>query len=173
MTYIPYQPPRPELADTILAFQAFAGPQVGAVIESDPLGPVNKIVTLMVGDRRIKSALCPVGVDSEVTVGRESGAWSLENLFAPLWWNNPGGSRPEIGVARPPGWFVEVDGRRIIEVDDDEIRPPAPKPPRPPWHRRARHALTSAVRRHVRADLDAITRRLGYHRDDECREDCW
>lgn len=168
MTYIPYESPVPEFNDALLTFQAFNSPNVGALIELDPLGPVNKIVTLMVDDRRIKSALCPIAADTVVTVGREPGAWTIDKLFAlrDRHWN-PGRPAPEITV-HPPGWFIEVDGRRIIDVPDHEIRQPAPKPPPIPWHRRARRRLMSSARQQTRANLDAIARRLGYHRDDEC-----
>jgi hypothetical protein len=66
VTVIPYEPPDREFTDTMLAFRDFDLASTWSVsIEPDPLGPVNNIVTLMRGRRRIKSALLAV-TDAEM-----------------------------------------------------------------------------------------------------------
>jgi hypothetical protein len=162
MTDYPYQPPEREFADTILAFRDFELASTWSVrVEPDPLGPVNKIVTLMRGGQRVCSVLCPVPVGASVRVIREEGTprvrlWSFDwdelDDVMPYW---------------PPGWRVEVDGRTVLTVTDAEMHTPASPPPPVPLWRRMRQAL----REQLRTDADWIAKRLGYHRDGECGGD--
>lgn len=168
MSYVPFSPPEPEFDDTILAFRVLGGPRVAALIEPDPLGPVNKIVTLMVGQRRIKSALCPVQAGARVTVGKDPGS------FYP-WLSGPGwraacGTPPleDPPAPKPPSWYIEVNGRRVLDVPEHETWQPI-TPPKIPWRTRIR----DATNRRTRAVADAIAARLGYHRDGECDGDDW
>jgi len=165
--YIPYEPPESAFSDTLLAFKVFAGPRIGAIIEPDPLGPVNKIVTLMCGQRRIKSVLTPVPKGAVVRLVRDEGMWTLRNVVAlreRLWDSRGSGEPPPAIDIRPPGWRVEVDGKTVLAVTDVEMAPPRPPAPRVPLWRRMRKAL----REQVRADADRIAHKLGYHRDDDC-----
>lgn len=154
MIEIPYEPPRREYGDTLFAFNDMQLSSTwGARIEPDPLGPVNKVVTLFRGERRVRSALWPVNPGSAVKVGHDPGELYIE-------WFNPGAK----ATIRPPSWYVEVDGRRIIDVPEHETYPPLPPPPRVPLWRRMREVLLEQVR----TDVDLVAARLGYHRDGEC-----
>lgn len=136
---------------------------MAAKVGPDPLGPVNKIVTLMRGNYRVKSVLCPVPAGATVTVGR--GGSSYHEMWSGPGWRALNG---ELEERKPPHWYIEVDGRRVLEVPEHETRPPIPPPPRVPWHRRARTALKAALTAQLRADLNAIAKRLGYHHEDDC-----
>lgn len=163
MTDYPYQPPEREYADTMLAFRDFELASTWAVrVEPDPLGPVNKIVTLMRGGQRVRSVLCPVPVGADVRCGYDAGSPRVR-----LW----SASFEDLGDVgepyRPPTWYVEVDGRRVIDVPEHETYPPRPPAPRVPLWQRMRRAL----REQVRTDADWIAKRLGYHRECECGGD--
>lgn len=171
MTYIPYEPPESHYSDTLMAFKVFAGPRMAAVIDADPLGPVNRIVRLVQGERRIKSALCRVPVGATVRLVRDEGSLSIREVFDSMeriWAARGVGGHPiEIEKIHPPGWRIEVDGRTVLAVTDAELRPPYTPPPPPPlWHR-----MREALRHQLRADADAIAKRLGYHRDGQCEGD--
>jgi hypothetical protein len=158
--------PKREFSDTMLAFRDMqtAGYWC-ARIESDPLGPVNKIVRLMDGRTPVKAALCRVPAGATVSLVRDEGGYTIDEVFAIRqrgWEFTPGGKLP---AWKPgPGWRIEVDGRTVLSVTDAELREPYVPPPPPPLWRRMR----SALREQVRSDVDAIAERLGYHRDDEC-----
>ena len=173
-TEIPYEPPRREFADTLLAFRDFEMASAwGVRVEPDPLGPVNKIVSLRRGGRRVKSVLCPVPVGAKVQLVRDDGGYTVDELFAlksDIWARRPYG--PDTFTAavpprREPGWRVEVDDKTVLAVTDAELRPPIPPKPRVPLRQRIRRA----VRARARAWADQIAGQLGYHRADECGGD--
>jgi hypothetical protein len=170
-------PERPDrqFSDTLLAFRDMQTAAYWcARIESDPLGPVNKIVRLMDGRTPVKAALCRVPAGATVSLVRDEGGYTIDELFAMK--NRGWGYRmvsdspyftaaaPPMPIHRPAGWRIEVDGRTVLSVTDAELREPYVPPPPPPLLRRMRAAL----REQVRSDVDAIAERLGYHRDDEC-----
>ena len=161
MTFIPYEPPRPQFADTMLAYHAITRPHFGVLIEPDPLGPVNKIVTLMRDNHRVRSVLRPVPAGADVRVGHDStpsiGFWT--STFEPI---------PELSTPGRDEWFIEVDGRRVLTVPAADTVPPPRPVPRVPWRRRLRHATWGALAEQLRADSDRVAGWLGYHRDEEC-----
>lgn len=157
--------------DTLTAFRQIVGGHIRLRIDPDPLGPVNKILTLMDGERRIKAGLAHIPVGATVRLLRDEGSWTMRELFSlrdRLWDARTAGGPPiEITDIRPPGWRVEVDGRCVLFAPD--TRPPLPPPPNIPWRRRARRAMD----RRARALADAVATRLGYHRDGQCEGDGW
>lgn len=162
MTDYPYEPPQREFGDTLLAFADFQMASAWSVrVSADPLGPVNKIVTLMRGGRRIKTVLCRVPVGATVRLVRDEG--SGYRVWGPTWrqLNNADYDLPPY---QEPGWRVEVNDRTVLAVTDAEMIPPRPPAPKVPLWTRMRRVL----RDQVRADADWITGRLGYHRNDEC-----
>jgi hypothetical protein len=171
MTYdVAYTPPEPMFQDTLLAFQAFSRPQVSARIEPDPLGPVNKIVSLMVGERRIKSVLWHVPVGAAIEVAHEDGMRGYFSAFSGPGWRALNGLsvEPEVETYCPPGWYIKINNHVALYATEREVNPPSIYvPPRVLLWRRMRQVLDSQVR----ADLDAIAKRLGYHREDDCEGD--
>lgn len=170
MTVIGPEPDPNAFESTLTAFRAFAGPAVTVRIDPDPLGPVNKIVTLMDGERRIGSTLAHIPVGATVRLLRDEGGWTMQEAFAlrdRLWDARLLGVTPFEIEVQPPGWRVEVNDRCVLQVLD--TRPPLPPPPKIPWHRRVRRAVT----RRARAAADAVATRLGYHRDGQCEGDGW
>jgi hypothetical protein len=169
---IPYSPPQPMFADTLLAFQAFTRPSVSVRIAPDPLGPVNKIVSLMVGGRRVKSVLHPVGAGTKMSIEHESGGYGIQDLFAlrSRFWDTRGAGEPEpdLPPRRAPGWYITIDDRVVLYATEAEVNPPSTwTPPLVPLRRRMHRVLTEQLR----ADADAIAKRLGYHR--ACAECGW
>lgn len=163
--YIPYAPP--PARDTLMAFQVIAGPQIGVQIEPDPMGPVNQIVTLMRGDRRVKSVLYPVPrVDPRMHVEIGRGGSNYHEMFSCPGWRALMGEPED---RRPAYWYIEVDGRRILEVPEHETWPPIPPPPPIPLWQRMRRAWTEQWR----ADVDRVMGRLGWHRDGACGGEDW
>lgn len=161
MTDYPYEPPQREFQDTILAFNDFVKAGAwSAHVENDPLGTVNKVVSLVCSGRVIKSVLWPVPAGMAVACGYDSGSprirsWtsSWEQVAAP--WDSE---------VRPPSWYVTVGGTRVIDVPEHETRLPIqPKPAVPLWKR-----MRTVLKEQVRADADWIAARLGYHREDHC-----
>lgn len=157
MTDYPYEPPERVFQDTLLAFKDFEMASTWSVrVEADPLGPVNKLVTLMKGQRRIKSTLCPVPVGARVRCRQD-------------WMDDP--SHPYEGplgkgfqFTRWPAWIVEVNGERVLEVRERDTHPlTPPKPAVPLWKR-----MRDVLREQARADVDWVAARLGYHREDHC-----
>ena len=167
MTDYPYEPPERQFSDTLLAYRMYAGPYMAARVEPDPLGPVNKIVSLLRGQRRVKSVLCPVPAGADARVVRDEGGWTMREVFAlreRIWDSRGRGEQPELPPVREPGWRIEIDGRTVLAVTDAEMRTPYTPPPPPPlWHR-----MRTALREQLRADVDAVAKRLGFHRVDEC-----
>jgi hypothetical protein len=163
-----YQPPERELASTILAFRDLQMAATWSVrVSSDPLGPVNRIVSLMNGNQRVKSVLYPVGVGDTVRLIRDKGGYRMDDLFAmkPASHGPLGDIDPDpLPSWREPGWRVEVNGRTVLAVTDAELAPPRPPVPRIPLWRRMRQAWVEQAR----ADADAVAGRLGYHRAGEC-----
>lgn len=162
-----YDPPKPARESTFSAFQAIrGGPSVSLGIAPDPLGPVNRILSLVRNDRggstRLgKSVLYPIRAGQAISLVRDEGgprirAWSAT-------WDDLG---EPFGLARVPGWRVEIDERTVLAVTDDEMRTPY-VPPRVPLRRRLRSWAT----RHARTAADRLAGRLGYHREDECGGD--
>ena len=142
-------------------------------IGPDPLGPVNKIVTLVAGERRIKSALAHIPEGAAVRLVRDEAYLTIREMFSRMdqvWQARGQGTPVEIKAIHPPGWRVEVDGRTVLTVLDADLQPPIPPTPIP-WRRRARQVLT----RRCWSAADALARRLGYTRTGhcDCGEDDW
>lgn len=168
--FVPYEPPQLQLADTMLAYRDLQRASTwGVRIDADPLGPVNRIVTLMRGTTRVASILCPVPAGATVRLVRDEGAWNIDALFALRDANWRTGDKPDIDI-RPPGWRVEIAGRTVLAVTDAEMHTPTPAP-HVPWYLRAHRAMRRALIAQARTDADAIANRLGYHRDDTCGGD--
>ena len=163
MTDYPYEPPERMFSDTMLAFRDFELASTWAVrVEPDPLGPVNKIITLMRGGQRIKSVLRPVATGTTVRMGFQGGTGLA---IGPGWRAMLGYADVEREHYRPPTWWVEVDGRRVIEVAEHEILLPPAAPRRPiPWRTRAQWRL----RKWFYAAADRVVVPLGYHHGDDC-----
>lgn len=168
MTFVPYKPEPPQYESIWSAYQAITAPHIGARIEADPKGPVNKIVSLVTGDhftnqRRVKSALVPWTTLSgaTVTLERTSSQLSRWEFFA-LQDNRPF----EIGES---GYRILVDGREVLYASDAEIWP-APKQVPQRGLNAARNVIPAAKARllaRVRSAADAIARRAGYVRESE------
>lgn len=144
------------------------GPTPRLTVENDPLGPVNKIVTLWVGERRIRTVLTPVHTGSTVRLSYDAGT-PLIRYWGPTWEELNGIPGIEHEPYRPASWCVEVDGKRVIKVPVAECQPPRPPAPRVPLRTRAGRV----IRKRWRATTDAIATRLGYHREGECGGDDW
>lgn len=163
MTTYPYQPPQREYADTLLAYRDFTMGTWSARVEPDPLGPVNKIVSLWRGNRRVKAVLTHVPVDADVQVVRDDGGWTIDELFALKRGFFNLGATPAV-EHRPPGWRIQINGVTVLAVTDTQLAPTPPPTPKPPLRQRMRHAL----RQQWRDDCDRIAKRLGYHRAENC-----
>ena len=162
MTEYPYEPPEREFSDTLLVQLASWRVRV----EPDPLGPVNKVVKLLHGERLVAAVVTQVPAGASVRLVRDEGGWTMNEVFAlrqRIWDARDRGEEPEYPPHRPPGWRVEIDGRTVLAVTDAELAPPRPPAPRIALWRRMRTALLTQAR----ADADWIAGRLGYHRDDE------
>lgn len=147
-----------------LIHQAYIG-DVHVQIKPDPLGDVNRIVTLIIGNRHVRSVLTRVPNGAAVKVGYQAGQF-LPWLSGPGWRALVGIPEPE-GPVGPepilPCYYVEVDGRRVLEVPEHETYPPAQPQP---LLRRLRH--WTIQRAHSAAD--GLAGRLGHHREDACEE---
>lgn len=169
-TYYPYQPPAREYDSTLLAFGDFQTASAWkVVVKPDPLGPINKIVTLVHNDEPVKSVLHPVNEGDTVQLIRDEGGLNYNHvsLMHGLHWHNNeyGQNVAEAHVPfRKPGWRVEINGGTVLTVTDAELQPTPPPTPRTPLWRRMRRTLLEQLR----SDADAIAGRLGYHRDDNC-----
>lgn len=166
MTEYPYEPPEREFTDTMLAFRDLQMTSTWrALVEPDPLGDVNKIVTLMRGNHRVKSVLARVPVGATVKLGHDQGAPRIR-FWGPTWQELAGADAPiQVEPYRAPSWYVEIDDRRVIDVPEHETYPPTrPTPPPVPLKLRARRA----IRKRWRATTDTIARRFGYHHEDDC-----
>lgn len=166
---IHYAPPERQYQDSLLTFKDWQMASTwGVRVENDPLGPVNKIVTLMRGQQRVKSVLWPVPDPSNVELMRDTGAWSIDEVskLTHIFWNSraAGEPPPEINV-RVPGWRIEVDGTTVLTVTDAEMREPYTPPTIPLWRR-----MVSALRDQFQSDADSVAKRFGYHRSDDCGE---
>lgn len=148
--------------DGPFTFKIFVG-QLRALIEPDRLGDVNSVVTLMNGDRRIRSVLTRVPDQATIVVGYDPGQ------FYP-WLSGPGwrtmNGMPELedpAKSKFPSWYIEIDGIRVLDVPEHETYPPLPPKPRVPLHQRAR--------KHARAWANRLAERFGYHHEDDCGGD--
>lgn len=128
MTFIAYGPEPPMYNDPILSFMAFqeAGKRVGCTIEADPLGPVNRIVSLVVGSdqRRVKASL----VGWHELVGAEVKVERVNSPTMTLWTAN---WEPTWRSPSRRGYRVTIDGREVLYATDAEIWPapiPTPEP---------------------------------------------
>lgn len=172
MTDYPYEPPERMYADTMLTFRDFELASTWSVrIENDPLGPVNKVVTLMRGGRRVKSVLCPVPKGATVRLVRDEGGYSLQELFALkelVWRTDRTGDGRRVATGhvpyRMPGWRVEIDDRTVLTVADEHT--PYVAPPVPLWRR-----FRSWTTKRARSAADGLARRLGYVRESEAGGD--
>jgi hypothetical protein len=170
MTDYPYQPPEREYADTMQAFGEWRLVNSGICvhIEPDPLGPVNKIVSLTSYGRRIKSTLAHVPAGATVRPIRDEGGYRIEELaLQKRIWDTRGDGGEQVATidVRVSGWRVEVDGRTVLAVTDAEMLPPKTpqRRPKPSWAR-----LRRAMREKARSAADGLAGRLGYHREDDC-----
>lgn len=131
-------------------------------VRDDPLGSVNKIISLTRADGSvIKSVLHPVPAGAEVKIGYDPPRITL----GPGWGLMMGGKPAPAGVSRLYAiWIATVDGKRVLDVPEHETWPPITPPPPPPlWQR-----MRSALREQMRTGVDSIAKRLGYHRDEDC-----
>lgn len=137
---------------------AWSGMRV--TVEPDPLGPVNKVVTLWNAGVRVRSVLCPVSKDSTVTLGSNPGNW-LSNAMGPSWREMMGEPRVERKFV-PPHYYVDIDEKRIITVDERDTWGTWPK-------------IEKSLRRRFdkwRREIPArIMKRFGYIPDHECEND--
>jgi hypothetical protein len=152
-----------EYQDTLLTYSVFAdATKMQATLEADPLGDVNKIVRLWRINRdgtRTQlgpAVLHPAAARARLKVG------TGRDYRGQLYRNES----PWFSIFGGAVWYVEVDGKRVIEVDHLAALEPYPPPPRPPLRRRVR----AAVKRRARGLADAIAGQLGYTRTGEC--DC-
>lgn len=179
MTTIAYQPPKRMFADTLMAFKDFEMASAwSARIDPDPLGPVNRIVSIWHGKRRVKAGLAHVPVGANVELIHEpGGSYTIGDLHAMAgrMWDRRGylstdGIPDPLPPRRAPGWYVTVDGRTVLYASDAEIWP-APKPI-PVGALKSAQDRAQAAKRWLlaqpRAATDRLARRLGYHREDEC-----
>lgn len=135
-------------------------------VAPDPLGPVNKIVTLLRGGQPVTSVLYPVNEGDSVRLVRDKNSWTMDEVFAlrnRMWNARDKGEEPGLPPVREPGWRVEINGVTVLSVTDAGLRPTPTPAPRTSLWRRMRQALLSQAR----ADADTIAGRLGYHRDDD------
>ena len=158
------------MTDTFTAFQAFVEAglscSVRVAITPDPLGPVNRIVTLRNGERRVKATLRRVPAGAKVELIHEHGM-----RYSGLGWRTLNGLPEEPEPEwRAPGWYVHLDGQVVLYATAAEVWPLPPVPP-VPWRVRARRAARRVIRERVRPHADRIAERLGYHRDDDCGVD--
>lgn len=163
--------PEPSMYESILtAYQKLSGPVVGCLVEPDPLGPVNKIATLVVDGRRIKSVLWRIPAGADVQIRRAHDGWTIDELFSlrSRMWDTRGQGEPEPQIEPPrmPGWCIEIDGHEVLYVPDCEIWP-RPTAPAVPWRERTRRAVRSTLRTRARKVGDAIAHRFGYIHEDE------
>lgn len=141
----------------------FTHPWVMVKIRPDPLGGPNSIIRLVTNDgngvvRQVgKAVLYPVGAGTEMKMGRDRSTmvdWLLANPPLSTWKGQN---------LKPDVWFVEVDGKRILEVPYHEVLPPIPPPV--PVPRLAR--LKRWVKAQPKRLADKVADRFGYvHHDD-------
>lgn len=174
-TYVSYEPPRREFADTMLAFKDFEmASSWGARIAPDPLGPVNKIISVMYGGRRVgKAVLWHVPAGAVVKLVRVSDGYTIDELFALreqfYKFGRDAYSAPNLSARRAAGWAIEVDGREVLYVPDSEIWPPTPVAP-VPWRLRAVQRVRTRLQGWGRAVGDRVASRFGYVHESEARD---
>ena len=151
MTEYSYQPPKRELEDTLLAFQDFQKINSGirCTVKPDPLGTVNRIISIEAHGKAIKSVLWPVPAGVTVKLGTGG------SRYTPF-----GGPHDE--QYKAPHWWVEVNERRILEVPEHETWPDHPAPP-VPWRTR----LPRHTHKLGRTVADRIAHKFGYIHPDE------
>ncbi|OYN80445.1 hypothetical protein [Mycolicibacterium sphagni] len=166
--FFPYEPPGSVYQDVLLAFQdhRLAGFGIGALVEPDPKGPVNQIVSLVQGRRRIKSALWRVPAGAEVKVVRETGGYTITDLCGLR-----GGfvDRMLVPPRRARGWYVEIDSHTVLGATDSDIWPRQSTPP-VPWRQRTTQRAKTALNARARQLGDAIAHRFGYIHQSEARD---
>lgn len=128
-----------------------SGPGVGVIVRTDPLGPVNKILTIVRhnGDGTatgLKSRLYPIRAGQAVQLVHDVGAWDL--------------------IGGGPAWRVEVDEQTVLTLTDAELWTPSVAPPVPLW-RRFRHWTA----RTARSITDGLTGRHRHLHEGECGGD--
>jgi hypothetical protein len=161
---IDYVPQPPMFESTISAFQAmYGGPSISLRIAPDPLGPVNKILSVVRNDRtgstRVgKSVLYPIRAGSVVNLVHDNDHAADSTLYDGHW--TPLHRWGGIDV-----WAVTVDDKRILEVPHAATVPDVPARPAAPRWRRFRSWAT----KRARSTTDGLAGRLGYHRDHECQ----
>ena len=160
------------MSDTLLAFQAFVDAgntrNVSVAIKPDPLGPVNRIVELRNGDRRVKAALCRVPAGATVELVHRRSGFDLPELFAynHRLWDTRGrhslaDAEVELPTYRPPGWYIEIDGQTVLYATEAEVWPLPPAPPIP-WRVRTKRAVRRGIEKRLRPHtrFDARTMRI-------------
>ena len=145
MTDYPHEPPSASSATPAGVQGLRAGVHLGVRVENDPLGPVNKIVRLMRGQRRLKSVLWPVSPGADVRLVRDAGTPRV-TIWAANW--TP---IDELPIARR----LAHRGRRAPR----SCRSPTPRSPRPPPC-----AARSPGAREPSGDCAVVLRRRGSRR---------
>ena len=130
---------------------------VRMTVQPDPLGPVNKILTIWAHGQRAGTVLRPVREDAVCRLGYDSGTPRF-TVWASDW------AKLAETPYRPPCWYIEVDGRRVLEVAESQIKSLAPLRRPIPWRTRAQWRL----RKWFYAAVDRVVVPLGYHHEDDC-----
>lgn len=130
-------------------------PGMSIEIQNDSLGPINKHVTLLNHGYPVKSVLYPVKEGSVVEFG------NVPMDLGPSWREINGYPDPDKATSVLPFWYVDVDGKRIMQVCDYETWPPMPSTPKMPRRER--------LRRWYQGIPDRIAGHFGFVRD--CGQD--
>lgn len=153
-------------------------------IRPDPLGDINHILELRCNERLVKAALAPLTAESKIVAGFEPSTTLANFLSGTSSWSAIAASEfdkleltrelfPAQVKPKPKShvydqWYVEVDGRRVIEVTEAEMFEYGKKLPKPKYSRGQRIRLAIAHRLERRRRwLDRPLKPLGYRHDDE------
>ena len=135
-----------DMANPSLRYRAFGGYGPWLIVKADPLGPVNKIITVnRVDGTRVRSMLYPVPTGAKVT---------LETVCD----TNP------FGFSYGPSWAVKIDDTMIMRVPSHELLPDLVPVPKVPLKTQLRRKLGAVVERAA----DRVAARYGYHHRDDC-----